>query len=99
MQWVPPPRSPRRWAAFPTISRGGLRSRISLLSLNSLIWKYLSRTFCVPGAGDVVLAYVSVHLSGGDGQSPSQRIGSVWVMVSAMKRREESDRAGDSFRC
>ena len=53
----------------------------------------------MPGAGDVVLAYVSVHLSGGDGQSPSQRIGSVWVLVSAVKRREESDRAGDSFRC
>ena len=29
---------------------------------------------------------------------PSQRIGYVWVLVSAMKRREESDRAGEFFR-
>lgn len=45
----------------------------------------------------MVLAYVSVHLSGGGGQLPSQCIGSVWVLVSAMKRREESNRAGEFF--
>lgn len=45
----------------------------------------------------MVLAYVSAHLLGGDGQSPSRCIGSVWVLVSAVKRREENDRAGEFF--
>ena len=51
----------------------------------------------MPGAGDVVLAHVNVHLSGGDGRPPSRCGGSVWVSVTAMKGREESDRAGEFF--
>lgn len=49
----------------------------------------------MPGAGDVVLAYVSVHLSRGDGRPLSWCIGSVWVSVTAMKGREDSGNSGE----
>lgn len=45
----------------------------------------------------MVLAYVNVHFSGGDRQSPNQRTGSVWVLVTAMKGRGGSDKARELF--
>ena len=45
----------------------------------------------------MVLACVNVHFSGGDRQSPNQCTGSVWVLVTAVKNREGSDRAGELF--